>query len=131
MKTFTAHVHKEGRFQATAFRIHVPAMDISWHDMLALTGALVVVSATAGFWVWVAGIESLSNIVAAGTWGMALVFFGLAVNSRVPVAVLQALTGVALIVLAGMQSTVSPDYAVGSGVLTAVWAGIAACRALR
>ena len=130
MKTCTAHFQREHRFQLSALQVHIPAMVISARDILATLGALIVASAIVILSIWTAGVGS-GNIPGAASWGVALVFMALAVDSRAVAAVLKVLTGGALAVLAGLQSSVSPDYVILSGVLVATWVGVAVFRRLQ
>ena len=130
MKTYSAHFHREHRFQLSALQVHIPAMVISARDILTLLGALTVASAIVILSIWTAGTDS-GNILGAASWGVALVFMALAVDSQAAAAVLKVLTGGALAVLAWLQSSVSPDYVILSGILVAAWIGVAVFRRLQ
>ena len=62
---------------------------------------------------------------------MALVFFGLALDSPKALAGLQSLTGVALIALAWLQHAVSTEYLIASGAVLAAWAVVAIFQRLK
>jgi len=80
--------------------------------------------------IWVAGMD-ISSIIAAGTWGVAMIFFAMAVDNRKAKALLQLSTGGVLMVLAWLQYAVSPDYTVVAGVLVAGWIAVAVFKRLK
>jgi hypothetical protein len=59
------------------------------------------------------------------------VFLGIAVDKRDPGAFLLLVTGLALLVLAWLQTAVSSDYAIVSGVLVAGWVAVSIFKRLR
>ena len=130
MKTLTAHVHKPRQLHSTAVQDHLPEMVISIREVLALLSAVTVATAVIMLSIWVAGMD-ISSVIGAGTWGVAIVFFALAVDSRTTAALLQLATGGALIGLAWLQHAVSPDYTIVSGVLMAGWMAVALFKWLK
>ena len=105
-------------------------MVISIREILALLSAVTVATTAIMLSIWVAGMD-ISPIIGAGTWGVAIIFFALAVDSRTATALLQLSTGGALIVLAWLQNAVSPDYTVVSGVLMAGWIAVVVFKRLK
>jgi len=130
MKTLTAYVHKPRQLHSTAVQDRLPEMVVSIREILDLLSAVTVATAAIMLSIWVAGMD-ISSIIGAGTWGVAIVFFALAVDSRTTAALLQLSTGGALIGLAWLQHAVSPDYTVVSGVLMAGWIAVAVFKLLR
>ena len=108
----------------------VPVMTVSIREMLALLSALSAATGIVLLSVWVAGME-ISNILGAATWGLGFVFLGLAVDNREQTARWQLVTGLALLSLAALQYTVSPDFTIASGVLLAIWVAVGMFRQLR
>jgi len=105
-------------------------MVVSIREILDLLSAVTVATAAIMLSIWVAGMD-ISSIIGAGTWGVAIIFFALAVDSRTTAALLQLSTGGALIGLAWLQYAVSPDYTVVAGVLVAGWMAVAVFRWLK
>jgi len=130
MKTLTAAMQHNRQLQTSVGQKLIPAMNASIREALAVLSAVVAASAVVMLSVWVAGLE-ISNILGASTWGLGFIFLGLAIDNSEPTAFLHLLTGVALLVLAWLQNTVSPDYNIVSGVLVALWVAVAVFRWLR
>ena len=130
MKTFTAHIHKSRQFQTMAVQDHLPEMVISIREILALLSAVTVATAAIMLAIWVAGMD-ISSFIGAGTWGIAMIFFAMAMDNRKAKALLQLSTGCVLMVLAWLQYAVSPDYTVVVGVLVAGWIAVAVLKRLK
>ena len=130
MKTFTAHIHKSRQFQTMAVQDHLPEMVISIREILALLSAVTVATAAIMLSIWVAGMD-ISSFIGAGTWGIAMIFFAMAMDNRKAKALLQLSTGGVLMVLAWLQYAVSPDYTVVVGVLVAGWIAVAVLKRLK
>ncbi len=130
MKTFTAVIEQNPQLQTTKGQKLVPAVAASAREILALLSAATAATIIVMLVVWLAGLE-ISNILGAASWGLGLIFLGLAVDNREPTAFLQLITGVALLALAGLQSRVSPDYIIFSGVIVAIWVAAVLLRRLR
>ena len=130
MKAFTAPIQQNRQFQMTTGQKLIPALSASIREIMALVGAVTMAAGIVFLSIWVVGM-GLNNILAAGTWGVAFLFLGLAVDNREPAAFLQLITGVALLSLALLQNNVSPDYAVVSGGLVATWVAVTVFRRLR
>lgn len=123
MKTLSASLgQSREREKAKRGRWLVPVA-ASLREIVSLAVAVLAAAAVVTLSVWLAGRET-GPILGAGTWGVGLIFLGLAVDSRGWSAVVRWVTGVALPVLAVLQSSVSPDFAIVSGVLLAAWAGL-------
>jgi hypothetical protein len=129
MNTFSVTIHKHLDLHTSAARVQLPAMAHSIREILALLGAATAAVAVIMISVWLTGLE-ISNILGAGTWGAAFVFLALAVDAHKLTAILQGVTGVALLVLAWLQKTVSPDYMIVSGVVIAIWIAVVVFRRL-
>lgn len=103
-----------------SFQIQIPAITISVRDSLVVLSSAVLVFAFILLSVWASGL-GVMNIVSAASGGMAAVFLALAIDSRPRKAVLQALTGLALAVLAWLQFAVAPEWVIASAILLAPW----------
>lgn len=130
MKTITAHIHDTGRFHTKSAPEQLPEMVIPICEILALLSAVTVATGVIMLSIWAAGMD-ISGLIGAAGWGVAIVFFALAVDSRTPVALLQGSTGVALAVLAWLQFVVSPEYTIVSGIVIAAWLAVAVFERLK
>ena len=98
-------------------------MIASMHDVMALTWAGLSAIAIITLSVWAAGME-INTYLGLSTWAMGFIFLGLAVDNDGRVAVFQLVTGVAFLVLALLQNSVSPDFIIVSGALLATWVAV-------
>ena len=130
MKTINASLHQPRQVQTIPSSKIIPAMAASAQEILALLSAVALAATIVMLSVWVTGME-MTNILGAGIWGLGFIFFGLAVDSVEPKAILHLTTGVALLVLAWLQANVSADYVIISGVLVASWAAVGLFQRLR
>jgi len=130
MKTFTAPIQQNTSLQIGSASRLAPLMTISMRAILAGLSAAVVAVAITMLSVWAAGLE-ITAIAAAVTWGTGFVFLGLAVDNRATGALLQVASGVALLFLAWLQNTVSPEFIIVSGVLVATWLAAIVFRHVR
>jgi len=130
MKTINASLHQPRQVQTIPTGNVIPAIAASAQEILALLSSVALAATIVMLSVWVAGME-MTDILGAGIWGIGFIFFGLAVDSSDPKAVLHLVTGVALIVLAWLQANVSADYVIMSGILVAGWAATSLFKWLR
>ena len=130
MKTYTMPFQQNQRIQLSANEEILPAMTSSIKEILALLSAVSAAAAVVLLSVWVAGAE-VSDLLGAGTWGVGFIFLGLAVDNREPVALLQLITGVALLILAGFGTFLSADFLIASGLLLATWVAAGLFKFLR
>ena len=130
MKIHSGHMQEHHRFYITADSNLVPVVVDSFRETLALLSAVIAAIATVMLSVWVAEL-AIQNIIGAFTLGLGFVFLAMAVDSRESFAVLQSLTGLSLLVLAWLHSTVSPDFIIVSGILVALWVAATLFRHLR
>jgi hypothetical protein len=129
MKTYTATTRQNGNFKVSGRDI-VPGLAASMREILALLSAVTVATLFVLVSVWVAGTE-MTNIASALTWAIGLVFLGIALDNRGPLAYFQLVTGLFLLVLSYLQNSISPDFTIVSGALLAAWASIALFGHLR
>jgi len=130
MKTHSVTIQQYWQLQTVVKQRFIPLMGVSIHRTLAFMSALTTATAIVLLSVWMAGVEA-SNIVDASTLGLGFIYLGLATDNRGTTAIFQLVTGITLLVLAGLQHTVSPDFTIVSGVLVATWVGITVFRQLR
>jgi hypothetical protein len=123
MKTFIASIHDNLNLKSASSRGLVPAMVASMRDIIALTSAGLAAIAVITLSVWAAGME-IHTFLGVSTWGLGFIFLGLAVDNHGRVALFQLITGVAFLILALLQNSVSPDFFIVSGVLLATWVAI-------
>jgi len=128
MKTLT--MNQGHQHHVNAGQKIVPAMAASIREALALLGAVTAATAVILLSVWVAGLE-MTDVLGAGIWGVGFIFLGIGVDNRDPGAFFQVLSGLALFVLAWLQTNVSPDFAIVSGILVAAWVAAGLFKRLR
>ena len=109
MKTVNASIHQNLSLQSFTTRRHLPAILASMRNILALSGAGLTAVAIITLSVWAAGME-ITMYLGVSTWGMGFIFLGLAVDNHGRTALFQLISGVALLVLALLQNSVSPDF---------------------
>ena len=130
MKTFTAPLQHDRKFKMPAELVSVPSLAASMREILALLSAVtaaIVIVMTA---IWLAG-AGFNNFIGAATWGIALVFLAVALDSRRDVALMLVTTSLVLMQLAWLQSTISSEFVIVIGVLMAMWGAVAVFRYLR
>ena len=130
MKTHTGHYHQHRNLRELAESRVVPAVVDSFRETLALLAAVIAAIAIVMFSVRVNGTE-MQSTYSALTWGLGFIFMALAVDNTVSTASLHFVTGLALLVLAWLQSVVSADFTIVTGMLVALWAAAALFRRLR
>lgn len=120
MKTYSVHIDQNRAAGFFARLKLIPAMTASIREIMALMSAVLVAVSIITLAVWAAGME-INTYLGAGTWAIAFIFLGLAVDNRERTATLQMMTGLALLILALLQSNVSPDFLIVSAALVAIW----------
>ena len=130
MKTITAHIQDTGQFHTRHVQDQLPEVVIPVTEIMALLSAVTVATVVIILSIWIAGMD-VRGVSGAGGWGAAIIFFALAMDSRTPVALLQASTGMALTILAWLQFAVSPEYTIVAGVVIAAWLVVAVFQRLK
>lgn len=130
MNIHSGHFQKHHRYHATTGSNIVPVVVDSFRETLALLAAVIAAITIVMLSVWVADMQ-IQNIFGAFTWGLGFVFLAMAVDNRGLMAALQAFTGLSLLVLAWLQSVVSPDFIIASDILVALWVAATLFRRLR
>ena len=120
MNTYPVSIQQAHLFQGGDRRQLKSDITVSRRETLALFGAAITATVLAFLFVWVASMAT-NSLVAAGTWGLGFIFLGLATDSRKWPAIWQLTMGIALLVLALLQVTLSPDFALVSGALVTIW----------
>lgn len=118
MKTISVSIHQSLKDQTTATRERVPAIAASMRNIVALTYAGLTAIAIIVLSVWATGLE-INLYLGACAWGAGFIFLGLAMDNQGQAALIQLITGVALLVLALLQNSVSPDFFIITGVILA------------
>ena len=129
MKTYTTPIQQGRPVRNINHQRFIPITLDSTRQGLALLSAVTVATGIVLLSVWAAG-TGVSHLFAAGTWGLGLIFIGIAVDSPRPTALLQSITGLFLLGTAGLQGYVSPEYAIASGAIVAAWASVLTFRRL-
>lgn len=124
MKTYNLEIHKHKLLNTPATHRWGPGLNVFVIEMLAILGALAVAVSIILVSIWLATLD-IKPLLGAGTWAVAFIFFALAFDKRGPVVLLLAITGVAMVVLAWLQTAMTTDYAIVSGALVATWIAVA------
>lgn len=130
MSTLNTSLHQSRQVQSMQTGRYFSVIAASAREMLALLSATVLAATIVVISVGVAGME-ITDVLGAAIWGVAFIFFGLAVDSSDIKAVLQLVTGLALLSLAWLQANVSADFIIVSGVIAAAWAAVSVFQRLR
>jgi hypothetical protein len=130
MRSYTAPIPERRKLEATPGVKIMLAWKFSIREMLALLSALTTAIGIVLLSIWMVGM-GIDNFLGAATWGLGFIFLGMAVDNRGSLALIQASTGVAMLSLACLQSGVSSDFTIASGVLLATWVAHIIYRQLR
>ena len=130
MKTYTVPLQQNQGIQLSAGDEILPAMASSIREVLAFLSAASAAVVVVLLSVWAAG-EEMNDLLSAGTWGVGFVFLGLAIDNREPIASLQLVTGLALLILAWFGTFVSTDFVIAAGLLLAAWVTAGLFKQLR
>lgn len=130
MKTYNTTIQGQGQFNTDLAQQYVPAVVLSIREISALLAAVTIATGVVLLSIWAAGL-GIREIIGAASWGVAFIFFGLAIGNPRPVAILQLFSGLSLLVLAWLQYSISTDFTIISGVLMAAWAAVALFRQLK
>ena len=95
MKSVAAHWPVWCPCEAHSWQIRIPAMVITFRDMVAALGAIAVILVAVLLAAWVSTFGS-GHVLAGGTWGAAIVFTALTVDGWGPKSVLLGLTAAGL-----------------------------------
>lgn len=120
MKTFSVSTHQSLRVKPNATQKLGPILTASMRNIMALTWAGVTAFTLIALSVWTAGME-ISTYLGAGSWGLGFIFLALALDNDKKHARYQAMTGAVLLILALLQSSVSPGFMIISGAILAAW----------
>jgi hypothetical protein len=130
MKTLTAPIQQKRQFQTENKLQFIPHVSVSIREVVALLSAVISTVAIILLSVWISGMEATA-ILNASTWGIGFIFLAMAVDNREPTAFFQLFTGLALMGMAWLQNTVSPEFVILSGVLVAAWVSMGLFQRLR
>jgi hypothetical protein len=118
-------IRRDERIMPFALPRLKPVAGLTARVLMALVPALVLVVGTA----WLVTAPNLVIYLQAATWAAGFIFLALAVESERPdTALLMALTGVALPMLAFLSSRLAVELAIVSSMLVAIWVAAALLR---
>ena len=120
MKTFSASTHESPKLKPIAAKRFGPILAATMRNIMALTWAGMTAFTLIALSVWTGGME-ISTYFGAGSWGLGFIFLALALDNDKKLARYQAMTGVVLLILAVLQSSVSPGFMIISGAVLAAW----------
>lgn len=120
MKTFSVSIHQGLKLKPGATQKLGKVLTATMRNIMAVTWATVAALALIALFVWVAGM-GVHTYLGAGTWGMGFIFLALALDNDGKHTRYKAMTGVALLTLALLQSSLSPGFMIISGAVLAAW----------
>lgn len=120
MKTFSVSIHQGLKLKPGATQKLGKVLTATMRNIMAVTWATVAALALIALFVWVAGM-GVQTYLGAGTWGMGFIFLALALDNDGKYTRYKAMTGVALLTLALLQSSLSPGFMIISGAVLAAW----------
>lgn len=120
MKTFSVSTHQNLKVKPGTSKKLAPILTASMRNIMALTWAGITAFTLVALSVWAAGME-INIYLGASSWGSGFIFLAMALDNGGKYARYQAMTGVALLVLALLQSSVSPGFMIVSGTVLAAW----------
>ena len=130
MKTYPVSIQQAQLLQTGARRQLISALTVSSRKTLALLGAVTAATILVLLFTWLAGMVT-SNLIGVSTWGLGFIFLGQAVDNCKWRAISHLSMGVALLGLALLQLTVSPDFTIVSGALVTTWVAVTVFRQLQ
>ena len=97
---------------------------LAWRALVAAVPALAVVLTA----VWLAATPDWAVYLQATLWTSGFLFFGLAIDAQGRGSLAAALSGIALLVLAYLSSSVAIEFAIIAAVIVAAWIATAVFR---
>lgn len=129
MKTLSAPIQQKQKLQSFTIGRLIPVLASSMRNIMALMYSGLAAAVVITLSIWVAGM-GISTFLGVSTWAVGFVFLAMAVDSRGPLALFQMTSGVALLVIALLQNSISPDFFLLTGVLSASWVAFAVYKRL-
>jgi hypothetical protein len=129
MKTFSATIQQNRRTQSFTTGKLIPVLASNMRNIMALMYAGLAAAAVMTLSIWVAGM-GINTLLGVSTWAMGFVFLAVAVDNRGRLALLQMTSGVALLTISLLQNSISPDFFLLTGVLSATWVAFAVFKRL-
>ena len=129
MKTLSAQIQQERKTPSFTTGRLIPVLASNLRNIMALTYAGLAAAVVITLSVWVMGME-ISTFLGVGTWALGFIFLAVAVDNRGPLALSQVTSGVALLAVALLQNSLSPNFFLLSGVLLASWVAFAVFKRL-
>lgn len=129
MKTLNAQIQTERKTRSFTTGRLIPVLASNMRNIMAFTYAGLAAVVVIVLSVWVTGM-GIGTFLGVSSWATGFIFLGLAVDSRGPLALFQVASGVALVVFALLQNSLSPNFFLLSGVLLASWVAFAVFRRL-
>lgn len=130
MKTLHTYIEESSWHGTFHSRLRFPSISLAVREVLALWSSAGM--ATLIVLLSIVLVDSDAGaLVGAGTWTSAFVFFAVAIDTSGIRGMFLALSGLLLLVLAWLQSSVSQDYTIASGILIAAWVSVWVFRRLK
>ena len=129
MKTLSTHIQQTRKSQSFTTERLIAMLASNMRGIMALMYAGLAAAVVMTLSIWAAGM-GINTFLGVSTWAIGFVFLAVAVDSRGPLALFQMTSGVALLTIALLQNSVSPDFFLFSGVLLATWVAFAVFKRL-
>lgn len=129
MKTLSTAIQQTRNTRSFTTERLIPMLVSNMRGIMALMYAGLAAAVVITLSIWVAGM-GINTLLGVSTWAMGFVFLAVAVDSRGPLALFQMTSGVALLTISLLQNSVSPDFFLLTGVLSATWVAFAVFKRL-
>ena len=129
MKTLSTAIQQTRKTRSFTTERLTTMLASNMRGIMALMYAGLAAAVVITLSIWVAGM-SINTLLGVSTWAMGFVFLAVAVDSRGPLALFQMTSGVALLTISLLQNSISPDFFLLTGVLSATWVAFAVFKRL-
>ena len=129
MKTLSTHIQQTRETRSFTTERLIPMLVSNMRGIMALMYSGLAAAVVITLSIWVAGM-GINTLLGVSTWAMGFVFLAVAVDSRGPLALFQMTSGVALLTISLLQNSISPDFFLLTGVLSATWVAFAVFKRL-
>ena len=129
MKTLSTAIQQTRNTRSFTTERLIPMLVSNMRGIMALMYSGLAAAVVITLSIWVAGM-GINTLLGVSTWAMGFVFLAVAVDNRGRLALLQMTSGVALLTISLLQNSISPDFFLLTGVLSAIWVAFAVFKRL-
>ena len=129
MKTLSTAIQQTRNTRSFTTERLIPMLVSNMRGIMALMYSGLAAAVVITLSIWVAGM-GINTLLGVSTWAMGFVFLAVAVDNRGRLALLQMTSGVALLTISLLQNSISPDFFLLTGVLSATWVAFAVFKRL-